>query len=78
MIMELKASIDDIRNVIGHPDCIEIRDIPYIQAKDEIRMFFKNNHGKEYYPSELMEQLGIEYSMVSKICEELRIEGNVQ
>ena len=78
MLAELQSSIDDIHKAICEPPCIELRDINYEQARKEIELLFKENHGKEYYPSDLMEMLGIDFHLAARICNDLETEGKIQ
>jgi hypothetical protein len=59
-------------------DCVEIREIPYEQAKDEIARFFKDHDGESYYPSDLMEILGIDIDTAIHACDELESEGKIK
>jgi hypothetical protein len=58
-------------------DEIEIRDIPYAQAKREIRQFFKDHHGEKYTASDLEDHLKIDFEMALEICSELEKEGKI-
>jgi len=78
MLTELQLNMNDIHKVLCQPQYIELRNIPYEQAKEEIRLFFKENHGKEFYPSDLMQELGIDFNTASQVCAELESEGNIQ
>lgn len=59
-------------------DFIEIRDIPYAQAKREIAKYFKEHDGENIDPADLEENLGIEFEMAFAICEELEAEGKIK
>jgi len=59
-------------------DFIEIRDIPYGQAKREIAKYFKEHNGEDIDPADLEENLGIEFEMAFAICEELEAEGKIK
>jgi hypothetical protein len=56
---------------------INLRDIPYETAKEEIRKYFQKNHGKDIDAADLQEALGIEIAMAMEICEELEEEGKI-
>lgn len=57
---------------------LEIREIPREQAKEEVRIYFKQHHGEAIYPSDIMEALSLDYDLVYEICEELEKEGMVK
>ncbi len=83
----LKQEVQEIKKVVGHlaekmknleSDYIEIRDIPYDQAKDEVAKYFKEHDGENIDPADLEENLGIEFDMAFAICEELEKEGKIK
>ena len=73
MINQLSKNIENIEN-----DYIEIRDIPYDQAKKEIAKYFKEHDGENIDPADIEENLGIEFEMAFAICEELEAEGKIK
>ena len=86
-IKNLKQKLKRIEKVVGRlakkienieNDYIEIRDIPYDQAKDEIAKYFKEHDGENIDPTDIEENLGIEFDMVFAICEELEAEGKIK
>ena len=58
--------------------CIEIRDIPFHQAKEEIAVYSKDHDGEEIYPSDIQKMLGIEFSDAMRACDELAAEGKIK
>jgi len=74
----LKAKVVAMKATNSAEKFLEIREIPREQAKEEIRVFFKEHHGEVFYPSDIMEALSIDYDLVYEICEELEKEGMVK
>ncbi|MFZ0052957.1 MAG: hypothetical protein WAK96_14365 [Desulfobaccales bacterium] len=74
----LRAKVVAMRATDPAEKFLEIREIPREQAKEEIRAFFKTHHGKNIYPSDVMEALSLDYDLVYEICEELEKEGMVK
>ena len=86
-IKSLKQECEDLKKMVGRiaeemenieSDFIEIRDIPYAQAKREIAKYFKEHDGENIDPADLEENLGIEFEMAFAICEELEGEGKIK
>ncbi|MBI4775103.1 MAG: hypothetical protein HY788_13170 [Deltaproteobacteria bacterium] len=57
---------------------MQLREMPYEEAKNEIRQFFNKHPNEDIVPSDIMFELNIEYVLVSRICEELREEGEIE
>lgn len=57
---------------------IEIRAIPYDQAKKEIRQFFKDHHGEHFDAADIQERLGIDIVVAINVLETLREEGKIK
>jgi hypothetical protein len=74
----LKAKVAAMRATNSPEKVLEVREIPREQAKEEIRAFFKDHHGKAIYPSDVMEALSLDYDLVYELCEELEREGMVR
>jgi predicted transcriptional regulator len=86
-IKNLKQELKEIKKVVGQlaekmksleSDYIEIRDIPYAQAKDEIAKYFKEHNGENIDPADIEENLGIDFDMAFAVCEELEKEGKIK
>jgi len=86
-IKSLKQECEELKKMVGQlaeekenieSDFIEIRDIPYDQAKEEIAKYFKEHDGENIDPADLEERLGIEFEMAFAICEELEAEGKIK
>jgi len=73
MVTQLAKAMENIED-----NFIEIRDIPYGQAKEEIAKYFKEHDGKNIDPAYLEEKLCIEFEMAFAICEELEAEGKIK
>lgn len=74
----LKAKVVAMQATDSAETVLDVRDIPREQAKEEVRAFFKDHHGKAIYPSDVMEALSLDYDLVYEICEELEREGAVK
>lgn len=57
---------------------IEIREIPYDQAKKEIRQFFTDHHGEYFDAADIQEELGIDIDLAFDVLEALRKEGKIK
>jgi len=86
-IKNLKQKLKKVEKVVGRltkkmenieNDYIEIRDISYDQAKEEIAKYFKEHDGENIDPGDIEENLGIEFDMAFTICEELEAEGKIK
>jgi len=86
-IKNLKQKIEEIEKMVGQlaekmenieNDYIEIRDIPFDQAKAEIAKYFLEHDGENIDPADIEENLGIEFDMAFEICEELEAEGKIK
>jgi len=60
------------------PTVVELRDIPWAQAKEEIAEYFEAHHGENIDAADLQEALGIELSTAIQVCEELAEEGKIK
>ena len=83
-VKTLEENIKKIANRIENLTCsyeaknIEIRKIPYRQAKKEIVEFFKSHHGEKLNASDIQENLGIDITMAITACDELEKEGKIK
>jgi hypothetical protein len=77
-IEDLKAKVAALQATNSPEKVLEVREIPREQAKEEIRAFFRDHHGKAIYPSDVMEALSLDYDLVYGICEELEKDGAVK
>jgi len=86
-LKNLNQKVEKIEKMVGQlaekiknleSDYIEIRDIPYDQAKNEVAKYFKEHDGENIDPADLEENLGIEFDMAFAICEELEQEGKIK
>ncbi len=59
-------------------DLLEIRDITREQAKAEIKAYFESHHGETIYPSDIMENLHLDYDLIWELCDELEKEGKIK
>lgn len=75
--LESKVASLEVCQTQEDADVIEIRDISFKKAKQEIRQFFRNNHGKSFTASDIEERLGIDFEMALAICFELEKEGKI-
>ncbi len=78
-VASLESKVAELDGCLAQEDAevINIRDISYGQAKQEIRQYFKDHHGEEYTASDLEERLGIDFEMALVICSELEKEGQI-
>ena len=68
----LSSFIDEFSNEI-----VELKDISYDQAKEEIAEYFYINDGNEIGYEELIEKLRIDPQLVVRACTELLSEGKI-
>ncbi|MCK4486484.1 MAG: hypothetical protein KAU38_06970 [Desulfobacterales bacterium] len=57
---------------------VELRDISYDQAKQEIAKYFEAHHGENIDAADLQEALGIEIEIAIQVCEELEKEAKIK
>jgi hypothetical protein len=57
---------------------LEIRDVPFDQAKEEIAAYFREHHGEVVDAADLQEALGIDIGTAIQACEELEDEGRIK
>jgi hypothetical protein len=82
-IIRLRRENQQLREQVAamktnNAEILEIREVSKKQAKKEIRKFFKDHHGEQIYPSDIMEALAIDYDLVYEICEELEKSGEIK
>jgi len=84
----LEEEMAEMRGMVGglqaavaavEPDTvIELRDIPYEDAKAEIKQYFDAHHGEDIDASDIQLVLGIDIRMAIQICDELEQEGQIK
>ena len=57
---------------------IVLKDIPYGQAKKEIKEYFSKHHGEIIDAADIQEALNIDISMVIEILDDLECEGKIK
>ena len=67
---------DAIRDKLAAIKTIKYRDIDYDTAKKEVMGYFQER--REAYPSEIEEDLEIDYKLISQIVDELKREGRLE
>lgn len=67
---------DAIRDKLAAIKTIKYRDIDYDTAKKEVMGYFQER--SEAYPSDIEEDLEIDYKLVCQIVEELKREGRLE
>jgi hypothetical protein len=83
-IAVLKQQIAEMKGLIsqhfGSHEAIsvEIRDVPFDQAKEEIAAYFKEHQGEVVDAADLQEALGIDIGTAVQACEELEEEGRIK
>jgi len=83
-VQSLKNELRELKETLGGlgvgplPNVVDLRDIPYTQAKEEIAEYFEAHHGENIDAADLQEGLGIELSTAIRICEELAEEGKIK
>ncbi|MDY6952647.1 MAG: hypothetical protein SWE60_14135 [Thermodesulfobacteriota bacterium] len=83
-VQSLRKQVQEIQAALGKrgvepwADAIELRDIPYARAKEEIAEYFEAHHGEDVDAADLQEALGIELSTAIRVCEELAEEGKIK
>ena len=77
-LREMKEMIKSFLPLNASPaGIINLRDIPYSEAKEEIAEYFRKNDGREIGYEELIEELQIEPKIVIQACNELLAEGKI-
>ena len=80
----LKQEIAEMKGLIsqylGAQEAIsvEIKDVPFDQAKEKIATYFKEHHGETIDAADLQEALGIDIGTAIQACEELEEEGRIK
>lgn len=74
----LKEKVAAMQAIDSAKDLLEIRDIPREQAKAEIKAYFESHHGESIYPSDIMENLRLDYDLIGELCDELEKEGKIR
>jgi len=57
---------------------IEARDITDEQAKEEIKKWFEDRHGEILFPSDVADELSLDYDVVVRLLTDLENEGKVR
>jgi len=66
---------DAIRHRLSEIKVIKCRDVDYETAKKEVLSYYKSR--REAYPDEVAEDLELDFDLVMKAAEELRMEGRL-
>jgi hypothetical protein len=77
-ITTLKEKIAAMQATNSAKEFFEIRDIPREQAKAEIKAYFESHHGEAIYPSDIMEDLRLDYDLIGELCDELEKKGKIR
>ncbi|HON36590.1 MAG TPA: ribbon-helix-helix domain-containing protein [Methanothrix sp.] len=67
---------DAIRDKLAAIKTIKYRDVDYNTAKKEVMGYFQER--KEAYPSEIEEDLELDYKLICQIVDELKREGRLK
>ena len=67
---------DAIRDKLAAIKTIKYRDVDYETAKKEVRGYFQERG--EAYPSDIEEDLELDYKLICQIVEELKREGRLE
>jgi hypothetical protein len=67
---------DAIRDKLAAIKTIKYRDVDYETAKKEVMGYFRERG--EAYPSEIEEDLELDYKLICQIVEELKREGRLE
>ena len=67
-----------IREKLGTIKVIQINDVDFKTAKEEILNYLKEKSGEEVYPSDMAEDLGLDLSLVFEVVEKLKEEGRLE
>lgn len=76
-IDELKCMMQEIFLTEKNHEGIELKNISYEEAKEEIASFFKGHNDQDIGYDDLIEKLKIEPQFVIRICQELVAEGKI-
>jgi len=74
---ELKEVKQLLHNFIDTEDFIELRDINFGEAKEEIARYFREHDGEDIGYEELIENLRLDPKYVVQACNELAEEGKI-
>ena len=72
------SRIEKIESVLEADEILECRNISKEEAKKEIKAYFEEHHGENFYASDIEDNLGIEYDLVMEIFEELESEREIK
>jgi acyl-CoA synthetase (NDP forming) len=74
---EIKKMMETVLSSKNDPNFVDLRNISRDEAKLEISHYFKEHDGEEIGYDDLIENLGIEPTLVLQICQELLEEGKI-
>ncbi len=75
LITRIAALEERLDSVSSTP--IETRRIPDDEAKQEIKSLFEERHGEVLFPSDVAEELNLEYDLVVRLLTALQREGKI-
>ncbi len=77
-VKTLENKFQNISKLLEDTDeIIELRNVSYDQAREEIARYFREHDGEEIGYEELVEELRIDPGMVVRVCDELMKEGKI-
>ena len=86
-IADLQKEVKELREMLtrigqslsmNETEIVNLRDIPYKQAKKEVKDYFEAHHGETIYSYNLVEDLKIDFDIVDKILGELEKEKQIK
>jgi hypothetical protein len=75
-ISALEREVAELRESIGVSE-LPARKVSRAQCKKEICAYFETHHGETFYPSDLADELRLDYGTVRDIIDELETEGEI-
>lgn len=78
MVGQLTAQVSALRSeLIKATAESEVRSLPDVEARREIKEYFTTNHGLDIFPSDVAEALNLDYETVTRLLGELENDGEI-
>ncbi len=77
-LKEIESRMHRLAEVEASKEILQLREVSFEQAKNEISKYFEDHHGENIDAADLQEALGIEIELAIKICAELELEDKIK